>query len=207
MSSDLSTGSLAASVEQTLTRLPKGPREEVVDAPPPLVQPDGPEFERGTVLHPTTVRSSGSTGLRIRLLIADVAATAGTWFLLGAIIDARYDRQSSVGCGACGHRRDAWPQCSSLGCIDRGCASSVGRSGRGSSSRSSPARSLSSCSGVGGIVARRGRRRCRVLHPRPDGLPVDVHPVAAGATSARTPPPRARHDRDQRRCGRRADNA
>ena len=54
--------------------------------PPPLVQPDGPQVERGTVLHPTTVRTSGSTGLRIRLLIADVAATAGTWFILAAIM-------------------------------------------------------------------------------------------------------------------------
>ena len=38
------------------------------------------------MLHPATVRSRGSIGLRIRLLIADVAATAGAWFLLGSII-------------------------------------------------------------------------------------------------------------------------
>ena len=85
MSSDLSTGSWAASVEQTLTRLPKGPPEEVADLPP-LVQPSGPRVERDTVLRPATVRRSESIGLRIRVLIADVAATAGTWLLLGTTI-------------------------------------------------------------------------------------------------------------------------
>ena len=85
MTSDLSTGSLAASVEHTLERMPKGQRVGA-DVPPPLVQPSAPEFERDTFRYPATARSSGSIGLRIRLLTADFLATAGTWFLLGAMI-------------------------------------------------------------------------------------------------------------------------
>ena len=94
MSSDLSTGSWAPSVEQMLTRIPEVPPEDVADVPPPLVQPSGPQVERRAGPRPSavrrnvpaTVRRSGSFGLRLRLLIADVAAAAGTWFLLGAMI-------------------------------------------------------------------------------------------------------------------------
>jgi exopolysaccharide biosynthesis polyprenyl glycosylphosphotransferase len=94
VSSDLSTGSWAPSFEQMLTRLPEVPPEEVADVPRPLVQPSGPQDGRQAGPRPSavrrngpaTVRRSGSIGLRLRLLIADVAAVAGSWFLLGAMI-------------------------------------------------------------------------------------------------------------------------
>ncbi len=86
VSSDLSTEAWTASVEQTLTRLPNGPRERAANVPPSLVQPSAPEVERDTVRQPATVPRNGSTGLKMRLLIADVAATAGTWLLLGTFI-------------------------------------------------------------------------------------------------------------------------
>ena len=85
MTSDLSTEEWAASVEQTLTHLPKEPRGEVADVPPPLFQPNVPQLERDAV-QPAQARKSGSVGLKTRLLIADVAATAGTWLLLGTVI-------------------------------------------------------------------------------------------------------------------------
>ena len=84
MSPELSTGWRAPSVEQTLTRLPNRPLEEVADAHPPRIQPDVPQVELDTARQPAIARKR-SSGLRFRLLIADVVAAAGTWLVLGTI--------------------------------------------------------------------------------------------------------------------------
>ncbi len=85
MSSELSTGWWASSVEQTLTRFPKRPVEKVADAHPLRIQPPGvPQVERDTDCQPAIARRT-SSGLRVRLLMVDIAATAGTWLFLGTI--------------------------------------------------------------------------------------------------------------------------
>ncbi len=83
VSSDLSADWWTPSVEQTLTRLPERP----LDEPPgiPRIRPGAaPQDERDTLRGPRVARRK-SSGLRIRLLIVDIAAVAGTWLLLGTI--------------------------------------------------------------------------------------------------------------------------
>ena len=52
---------------------------------------------------------------------------AGAWLLSGHHQHARHNGESSVGCGTCGHRRDAGRHAAASGCTDRGYACSVGR--------------------------------------------------------------------------------
>ena len=82
MSSDLSTGWSAPSVEQTLTRLRNVPLKEVADAHLPRIESGVPQVQRDTDRQPTTAQSK-SSGLKVRLLIVDVTATVGTWLVLG----------------------------------------------------------------------------------------------------------------------------
>jgi exopolysaccharide biosynthesis polyprenyl glycosylphosphotransferase len=70
--------------EQTLTRLPKRPLEEVADVRPPPIQAGVPQVEQDTALQPAIARRR-SSGLRVRLQIVDVAAVAGTWLVLGIV--------------------------------------------------------------------------------------------------------------------------
>ncbi len=84
MSSELSTGWWTPSVEQTLTRHPKRPLGEVADALAPRIQPGVAELEPDTALQPT-IAPRRSRGLKVRLLIVDVAAAVGTWLILGTI--------------------------------------------------------------------------------------------------------------------------
>jgi exopolysaccharide biosynthesis polyprenyl glycosylphosphotransferase len=84
VSSELSTGSWASSVEQTLTRLPNRPLEEVAGTQLPRIQSGVPQVERDTARRPAIARRTIS-GLRLRLLVIDVAAVAAAWLVLGAI--------------------------------------------------------------------------------------------------------------------------
>jgi exopolysaccharide biosynthesis polyprenyl glycosylphosphotransferase len=84
VSPELSTGRRASSAEQTLTRLPNRPLEGVAEARLAPIQPDVPQVELDTA-HQPVIAAKRSSGLRFRLLIADVVAVAGTWLVLGTI--------------------------------------------------------------------------------------------------------------------------
>ncbi len=84
VSPDLSTGWPAPSAAGALTRLPNRPLEEVAKADLPTVLPDVPQVGLDTPVQPE-LAPRGSSGLRLRLLIADVVAAAGTWLILGTI--------------------------------------------------------------------------------------------------------------------------
>jgi exopolysaccharide biosynthesis polyprenyl glycosylphosphotransferase len=84
VSSELSAEWWTPSVEQTLTRLPKRPLDEPAGPRPPRMQPGAAQVERDTLREPEVARTK-SSGLRIRLLIVDIAAVAGTWLLVGTM--------------------------------------------------------------------------------------------------------------------------
>lgn len=83
MSPELSTGWRAPSVEQILTRIPNPPLEGLAETRLPRMQPDVSQAEREIARRPISARRS--SGLRFRLLMVDVAATAGTWLILGTV--------------------------------------------------------------------------------------------------------------------------
>ena len=82
MSSELSTGWPATSVEQTLPPTPEQPLEIENDAQPRPIAPALTEVGRDPENQAVIVRKK-SSGLRIRLLTVDVIAVAGTWLVLG----------------------------------------------------------------------------------------------------------------------------
>jgi exopolysaccharide biosynthesis polyprenyl glycosylphosphotransferase len=80
VTSELRTDWQDPAVDQTLTRPPDRPIEEVT----PRMLSRVPQAEQDTACEPTVSRRRGS-GLRIRLLAVDIAAAAGTWLFVGTM--------------------------------------------------------------------------------------------------------------------------
>ena len=84
VSSDLSTGSLAASAEQaTLTPVPDLPPMGLVDAGAGRIAPEGTSDAPAAPPAASVHRPSG--GLRVRLLALDVPAVVATWVVVGTL--------------------------------------------------------------------------------------------------------------------------
>ena len=85
MPSELSAFGWTPSAEDTFTRLPQKPLADPPDLRRPQIRPGAaPQVDRDTPSEPRAARKKTS-GLRIRLLVVDVSAVAGTWLLLGTM--------------------------------------------------------------------------------------------------------------------------
>ena len=85
MSSDLTTGPLAAAAEPgTLTPVSELHPVSLIDAPAVRITPEGTS-DAAPALPPDSIPGR-STGLRARLLVLDVAAVVTTWVAVGAFV-------------------------------------------------------------------------------------------------------------------------
>ena len=204
MSSDLRSDSWAASVEQTLTRPPaaRWPRWPGRCLPLPPRVPPSNRAPPAHVGHSKGSRAEGKApDRRCRCCRRRMGRP-------GNPLHARRDDGSSVGCATCGGSRDAGCHAvARLVPITALCAASARRRPGSSSPSGLGAVALELIRGDGSQQLRRCHRRRRVLRSRPDGVPLDVPPVVACAAGPGAVSPRTRHDRDQRRCPRRVDDA
>ena len=105
---ELSADWLAPAINPTLTRLQDRLPDDGVDMRPVLTPI--PQAEQDTSAEREFVKKR--SGLRIRLLIVDVIAVAGTWLLLGAMLipaTSANRRWVSAVCGRHRHARDYAP--------------------------------------------------------------------------------------------------
>ena len=194
MSSDMRSDSWAASVKQILTRPSEARLAEVAGTLPPRALPRVPRVEREPPL-PSAARKE--SGLRARLQFVDAVAVVGAWVIVGTLLlpATTTVRQWGAQVAAAAVTLIAMQILGlyrSRLCVQRGqeTARIVIAVGAGRRRPRVAARRWKP-------KLRRHHRRCRVVHSRLDGVPLDVPPVASCAAGPGSVPPGTRHDRGQ----------
>ena len=193
MSSDMRSDSWAASVKQILTRPSEARLAEVAGTLPPRALPRVPRVEREPHL-PSAARKE--SGLRARLQIRRCRGRRWRMGGRGNPPPAPHHDGSSVGCASCRRSRDSDRHANTwLVPVAPVCAAWPGdgtdrhrRGGGRRRPRVAPRRWKPEL--------RRRHPRCRVVHSRLDGVPLDVPPVAPCAAGPGAVPPGTRHDRE-----------